>query len=119
MLDELCSERRLRRHHHRTRSRDIARLAAQLRKHALSGSVYDGSGHRARATLNEIGLLDILEAGDLNPALRALLPAAVRSALRHDPDPLLRLHLLSEGLIPNVPPSQPAKARPRSTKRCS
>ena len=82
---------------------DIASLAAQLRKRALSGSVYDGSGKRHTSTLDESGLLDILEAGDLNPALRALLPAAVRSALRHDPDPLLRLHLLSEGLIPSVP----------------
>ena len=31
--------------------------------------------------LSERGLLDVLEAGDLNPALRALLPAAIRSAL--------------------------------------
>jgi pimeloyl-ACP methyl ester carboxylesterase len=82
---------------------DVAHLAAQLRKRTLSGSVYDGSGRRQPSTLDEGGLLDILEAGDLNPALRALLPAAVQSALRHYPDPLLRLHLLSEGLIPNVP----------------
>jgi pimeloyl-ACP methyl ester carboxylesterase len=82
---------------------DLARLAAELRKHPLSGSVYDGSGTRHASTLQEVSLLGILEAGDLNPALRALLPAAVRSALRHDPDPLLRLRLLSEGLIPNVP----------------
>jgi pimeloyl-ACP methyl ester carboxylesterase len=82
---------------------DVARLAAQLRKRPLSGSVYDGAGKRHASTLDATGLLEILEAGDLNPALRALLPAAVRSALDRDPDPLLRLHLLSEGLIPNVP----------------
>ena len=82
---------------------DIARLAARLRQRPLSGSVYDGSGKRHASTLDADGLLEILEAGDLNPALRALLPAAVRSALDRDPDPLLRLHLLSEGLIPNVP----------------
>ncbi len=82
---------------------DIATLAAQLRKHPLSGSVYDGSGHRHTATLAEPDLLDILFAGDLNPALRTLLPAAVQSALHGDPDPLLRLKALSEGLIPNVP----------------
>jgi pimeloyl-ACP methyl ester carboxylesterase len=82
---------------------DVSSLAAQLRKRPLSGSVYNGSGKRYASTLDEQGLLDILQAGDLNPALRALLPAAVRSALEHDPDPLLRLHLLSEGLIPNVP----------------
>jgi pimeloyl-ACP methyl ester carboxylesterase len=84
---------------------DIAHLNAQLRKRVLSGSVYDGTGHRHAETLDESGLLEILEAGDLNPELRTLLPGAVQSALRHDPDPLLRLHLLSEGLIPNVPGS--------------
>jgi pimeloyl-ACP methyl ester carboxylesterase len=82
---------------------NIATLATQLRKRALSGSVYDGSGKRHSSTLTEQGLLGVLEAGDLNPALRALLPAAVQSALREDPDPLLRLQLLSEGLIPTVP----------------
>lgn len=82
---------------------DLATLAAQLGKRPLRGTVYDGSGRRHSLSLDERGLLDILEAGDLNPALRALLPAAVRSALRHDPDPLLRLRALSEGLIPSVP----------------
>jgi pimeloyl-ACP methyl ester carboxylesterase len=89
---------------------DLASLNARLRKHVLDGSVYDGSGHRHTATLSEAGLLGVLEAGDLNPALRALLPAAVRSALRNDPDPLLRLHLLSEGLIPNVPSNTPGES---------
>lgn len=89
---------------------DLARLTARLRKHALSGSVYDGSGRRHAGRLNETGLLGILQAGDLNPALRALLPAAVVSALRHDPDPLLRLELLSEGLIPNVPGKRPVES---------
>jgi pimeloyl-ACP methyl ester carboxylesterase len=88
----------------------LARLIAQLRRHALSGSVYDGSGHRHTVRLDETSLLGILQAGDLNPALRALLPAAVVSALRHDPDPLLRLELLSEGLIPNVPGKRPVES---------
>ena len=90
---------------------DLARLAAQLRRHALAGSVYDGDGHRHAATLTEPDLFSILLAGDLNPALRALLPAALRSALTHDPDPLLRLELLSEGLIPSLP-STAAQAEP-------
>ena len=89
---------------------DLARLTARLRKHALSGSVYDGSGRRHAVKLSETSLLGILQAGDLNPALRALLPAAVVSALRQDPDPLLRLELLSEGLIPNVPGSRPVES---------
>ncbi len=102
VLEELCSEGACA-HITSNPLGDIATLAARLRKHALSGSVYDGSGHRHSATLGEADLLGIVEAGDLNPALRALLPAAVRSALSGNPDPLLRLRALSEGLIPNVP----------------
>jgi pimeloyl-ACP methyl ester carboxylesterase len=82
---------------------DLARLATRLHRRALRGTVYDGAGHRHAAAISESGLLGILQAGDLNPALRALLPSAIRSALHNDPDPLLRLDLLSEGLIPNVP----------------
>ncbi len=82
---------------------DVARLAAALQKHALNGYVYDGSGHRHRSTLSNLDLLNLIGAGDLNPALRALLPASVQSALHGDPAPLLRLNLLSEGLIPNLP----------------
>ncbi|HYM45203.1 MAG TPA: alpha/beta fold hydrolase [Solirubrobacteraceae bacterium] len=89
---------------------DLSRLTAALRKHALAGSVYDGSGRRHAVTLDEPGLLGVLQAGDLNPTLRALLPAAVVSALRHDPDPLLRLKLLSEGLIPSVPVRPPVES---------
>jgi pimeloyl-ACP methyl ester carboxylesterase len=82
---------------------DVARLVAKMQKHALSGAVYDGSGHSHRATMSSVDLLNLIGAGDLNPALRALLPASVQSALRGDPAPLLRLDLLSEGLIPNLP----------------
>jgi len=88
---------------------DLARLVAALRSHPLRGHAYDGSGHRIRASLSESGVLEILQAGDLNPALRALFPAAVRSALRGDAVPLLRLHLLSEGLVPNLPQTARAK----------
>jgi pimeloyl-ACP methyl ester carboxylesterase len=82
---------------------DLARLIAKLRKHRLSGSAFDGAGKRHSVSLGETDLLDILQAGDLNPALRALLPAAVHSALKGDPDPLLRLNLIAEGLVPSVP----------------
>ena len=102
MLEELCSEGAC---SHITANpfADIATLAARLRKHSLSGSVYDGQGHRHASTIGEADLFNILLAGDLNPALRALLPAAVVSALHGNPDPLLRIKALSEGLIPNVP----------------
>ena len=89
---------------------DVARLAATLQKHALNGYVYDGSGHRHRSTMTNVDLLNLIGAGDLNPALRALLPASVQSALHGDPAPLLRLNLLSEGLIPNLPGNRLADA---------
>jgi pimeloyl-ACP methyl ester carboxylesterase len=82
---------------------DLARLVARLRSRPLSGSAYDGSGKRHSVSLDELDVLNILEAGDLNPALRALLPGAVHSALNGDPDPLLRLNLIDEGLVPSVP----------------
>jgi pimeloyl-ACP methyl ester carboxylesterase len=102
MLEELCSEGACA-HITSNPLGDIATLAARLPKHPLSGSVYDGQGHRHAATMRETDLFNILLAGDLNPALRALLPAAVQSALHGNPDPLLRMKALSEGLIPNVP----------------
>jgi pimeloyl-ACP methyl ester carboxylesterase len=82
---------------------DVAALARRLRRRALRGAAFDGAGHRSAATISGGDVLQILQAGDLNPALRALFPAAVRSALRGDPGPLVRLHLLSLGLIPSVP----------------
>ncbi|MFZ2050900.1 MAG: alpha/beta fold hydrolase [Solirubrobacteraceae bacterium] len=83
---------------------DLAKLAARMARKPLKGTVYDGSGKRHPDTMGEEQLLEELIAGDLNPALRAMTPAAVISALRGDPEPLLRLNLLSEGLVPNVPP---------------
>jgi hypothetical protein len=53
--------------------------------------------------MNEFDLFSTLITGDLNPALRALLPAAVHSALDHDPAPLLRLNLLTQGYVPSLP----------------
>jgi pimeloyl-ACP methyl ester carboxylesterase len=91
---------------------DLGTLTARLHRHALSGYVYDGAGHRHRATLSNVALLNLIGAGDLNPALRALLPASVQSALHGDPNPLLRLNLLSEGLIPNVPGTPLPSSRP-------
>jgi pimeloyl-ACP methyl ester carboxylesterase len=82
---------------------DLARLLRRVRRHRLTGSAFDGSGKRHAVSLSELDVLDILQAGDLNPALRALFPGAVHSALNGDPDPLLRLNLIAEGLVPSVP----------------
>jgi pimeloyl-ACP methyl ester carboxylesterase len=86
---------------------DLAMLATRLRSRPLKGYVYDGAGKRHSASMDEEQMLEVLLAGDLNPALRAMTPAAVRSALLDDPEPLLRLDLLSEGLVPNVPAKPP------------
>jgi pimeloyl-ACP methyl ester carboxylesterase len=101
VMEELC-ERRACSGITTSPVRDLAALVARMQKQPLHGSVYDGSGRRHSLSLNGAGLFDILQAGDLNPALRALLPAAVKSALRDDPDPLLRLDLLAAGQIPSV-----------------
>lgn len=110
VLSELCSASACA-HITRKPLGNLARLAARMHSHALTGTVYDGSGHKRGASMSETQLLDLVLAGDLNPALRALLPAAVQSALRGDPAPLLRLNLLSEGLIPNVPVARASSSR--------
>jgi pimeloyl-ACP methyl ester carboxylesterase len=92
--------------------RDLARLVTRLRKHAMKGVVYDGSGHPVSSELGAGDLLPILEAGDLNPALRALTPGAVRSALGGEANPLLRLVYIAVGVIPTTPrpPSPPEES---------
>jgi pimeloyl-ACP methyl ester carboxylesterase len=85
----------------------VARLAGQKRssgRAGFSGSVNTPGGQRVKVRLDRDGLLDILLAGDLNPTLRAELPAAMRSTLKGDRRPLLRLRLRAAGLtgIPNT-----------------
>jgi pimeloyl-ACP methyl ester carboxylesterase len=82
---------------------DLAMLTRRLHRRRLLGPVYDGFGVRHTIPLDESSVLEILLAGDLNPALRALLPAAVTAALRGDAAPLAQLDALSRGLVPTVP----------------
>ncbi|MEA2380122.1 MAG: hypothetical protein QOH72_93 [Solirubrobacteraceae bacterium] len=70
---------------------DLAGLVRQVERHPLRGPVTTSSGATARRTLSALDLVDILFAGDFDPTLRADLPAAVRSALRGDVRPILRL----------------------------
>jgi pimeloyl-ACP methyl ester carboxylesterase len=71
---------------------DLARLVARLNAGAsLSGHAYDGHGHKLKLSVTRSDLYGLLLAGDLDPALRAQVPAAVHAALAHDPGPLLRL----------------------------
>lgn len=77
---------------------DLRTLVARLQRNRMRAAVFSGSGARFGAELGPSGLLDVLTAGDLNPAIRAQLPAAVRSALKGDRQPLLRLSALAAGL---------------------
>jgi pimeloyl-ACP methyl ester carboxylesterase len=67
--------------------RDLNALAGRR----LGGMLTDEQGRRRRS---EVGILEIALATqnvDVNPALRASLPAALRAARESDPQPLLRL----------------------------
>jgi pimeloyl-ACP methyl ester carboxylesterase len=68
---------------------DLRRLVA--RGAQLRGTFVDARGRRRRGALDGAGLFAIFQAGDLNPAWRAQLPAAMRSAVRGDEAALLRL----------------------------
>jgi pimeloyl-ACP methyl ester carboxylesterase len=76
---------------------DIAALVRQVERSPLRGPVTTSSGATARRTLGAVDLVDILFAGDFDPTLRADLPAAVRSALRGDVRPILRLEARASG----------------------
>ncbi len=80
---------------------EIAHLVSEIDRTPLRGHIYDGHGQRVPAELAGPDLLSLLVAGDLNPALRAELPAAVHAALRGDGASLLRLSALSQGYLPD------------------
>jgi pimeloyl-ACP methyl ester carboxylesterase len=70
---------------------DLERLVARLARGPLHGRLIDHRGRPRRATLDRGELLAILLAGDFDPTLRAVFPAAVHAAAAGDAAPLLRL----------------------------
>ena len=69
-----------------------ADLRALVRKLPLRGRVYNARGRASTLRLSDqVELFDLLVSSDFSPELRAAIPAAVRSAVRGDPAPLLRL----------------------------
>jgi pimeloyl-ACP methyl ester carboxylesterase len=70
---------------------DMAALVRRLERAPIRGPVVTSSGRSVRRTLSAVDVVDILLEGDFDPSLRADMPAAVRSALRGDVRPLLRL----------------------------
>jgi pimeloyl-ACP methyl ester carboxylesterase len=94
MLAELCSRHACDRTT-RTPLPDLARLVAEASAHPLRGVAYDQHGKPVRRSVTPKMLFDLLLDGDLNPVIRAELPAAVRAALDHDLGPLVRLLTLT------------------------
>ncbi len=82
---------------------DLKALARRLGRKAISGSITGPRGTRVTLRVTQTALWQTLLAGDLNPALRAELPGAVRAALRGDRTPLLRLRARAAGLTGTVP----------------
>ncbi|MBO9532109.1 MAG: alpha/beta hydrolase [Solirubrobacteraceae bacterium] len=77
---------------------EVSKLAARLARRNASGPVYTGAGQRKTAKIGPTGLLNVIQAGDLNPEVRAELPGAVHAAIQKDLAPLLRLSARSVGL---------------------
>jgi pimeloyl-ACP methyl ester carboxylesterase len=83
-------------------SNPVAQLNGQVRRlqrKALRGRLTDGRGRRLKASIDGEDLFNILLSGDLNPTLRAELPAALTSSRRGDAAPLIRLAARSAGII--------------------
>ncbi|MHB1539538.1 MAG: alpha/beta fold hydrolase [Solirubrobacteraceae bacterium] len=98
VLSELCS-RHACAHISQHPLAELATLARRLRRRPLAGRVNTGS-KPAPMLVTEPELFALLLDGDLDPPLRAMLPAAVRSALHGTPQPLLRLAALASGALP-------------------
>jgi pimeloyl-ACP methyl ester carboxylesterase len=77
---------------------DLFNLVHKTGRKPISGKVNTPGGRSLKVRLDQDGVLDILLAGDLNPTLRSELPGAMRSAIKDDTRPLLRLLLRAKGL---------------------
>jgi pimeloyl-ACP methyl ester carboxylesterase len=78
---------------------DLATLDRRLATRPLRGIAYSAGARPVKLSLTRGDVYGLLLAGDLNPALRASIPAAVHAAIDNDPAPLLRLAVLS-GVAP-------------------
>jgi len=70
---------------------DTGKLITRLEKGALEGFVVGVKGRRKPVSFGRNRLFATLLAGDFDPSLRAEYPTAMRSALRGDPAPIIRL----------------------------
>lgn len=105
VLGELCS-RNACRGVTASASGDLRRVVRQLARADLRGSYVTPSGRIRSGTFDRDALLNVLVAGDLNPTLRAELPAALNSATRGDRWPLTRLVARLSGLTASQAPDE-------------
>jgi pimeloyl-ACP methyl ester carboxylesterase len=70
---------------------DVSKLIKKLARGALKGYVVGRDGKRRSRSFGRNRLFATLLTGDFDESLRAELPTAVRSALRGDPAPIIRL----------------------------
>jgi pimeloyl-ACP methyl ester carboxylesterase len=92
-------------------SGDLAKLVAQVRAKPMTARAYDSRGRSHAVRIGPTALLDLMFNADYDPALRAALPAAVKSALAGDGAPLARLLRESSRLDDLGPPSDFSAAR--------
>jgi len=86
--------------------RELVRLLARLRRRPLRARVFDARGRRETVRIGEVGIYSAIAVADLSSGLRALIPAAVASALRGRLAPLARL------VGTPLPASQASAAKP-------
>jgi pimeloyl-ACP methyl ester carboxylesterase len=70
---------------------DLSTVARRLGGRRITGRVTATNGKSTTQSIDQLGLLGVLFAGDLNPTLRAELPGSMRAARKGDWRPLLRL----------------------------
>lgn len=97
---------------------DVETLVRRLARAPLRGPVVLEGGSVRRSRLNREDLFAVLLAGDLNPAVRASFPGAVRAGLDGDPAPLLRLRLRAFAIAGGPPPPKVLSATLYTATTC-
>ncbi len=96
--------------------KETARLATVLRRQAMTGTTYDEHGTSRPASIDAVGLLDLLFAADLlQTAIRGGLATAITSARHGDPAALLRLATVAKAMRLQQPPEFSAGAYAATT----
>lgn len=80
--------------------KDLAAVAAELRRGPIKGTVFDAHGRASTVAYgDEQELTFLVTSGDLDPFLQARMPGALSAAARGDASALLRMHKVGEGPV--------------------